>query len=450
MVAKTKKPGLAGFGNPLRIIILVAAALLGLGFSTNYFFGKDKYNVPRFHEINWNPREVTETLVTLAFADINKLPDSLKQKQISTLNKIMQLLSTKTDTALRAELSRKSSLFIHIRDMAIGNYHYDPTAIDDIPITPDLIVTYVDSGLVKGQITYPVTLKIKRFESPNIFFNKYPGFGLWALLLTMGITFYFILIAGFGFHFTSASANSLYKTHLDYKQREFFILLGSVLVFELAFDLLLLHSKTPQLSLGTIFMRSVGDVFTLANFSGYFAAAFCLVGMIISVLYMNKLKQKCKQEVMKISLVEELRTDIKRRFNTYFVFAAIILSLAIFTSGVFFSAMNNMEFIKEVSRDQGFSPVNPDMVYLYGILNSFILLLAYLPAKYMLGSLDKLIPSSSGNTKVEEGPEPTGSKTNKSRSASLGKLSTMLTELLITTSPFLASLFQNLLESIFN
>ena len=153
---------------------------------------------------------------------------------------------------------------------------------------------------------------------------------------------------------------------------------------------------------------------------------------------------------MKPELLEELRSDIKRRLNTYFVFTAIILTLAIFASSVYFSSLNSLEFTKQASRDLGYSPMNPELVYLYGIMNSFFLVLAYLPMRYLITSLGKAIPAPAPPAQ-SSGAAP-GTKPEETKTPALGRLSKMLsgvTEVLVATSPFLASLLQNLLDSIF-
>jgi hypothetical protein len=495
------KPLFPGFWDPLRVIILVAVAITGLWISYS-FIANDEKNPP-FHEISWNPREIIQTLVTNARSNVFLLADSFEKKlnkefdrtyelqkkivfdsvklgsqidsarrkigrradslekaRTTALDNIQQWLDKKSDSAIRADLSEGSSLFIHTSDLLIDDYKFvynkgSSLVTLDSPFT----VTYSDAKVFDGQLTGEITLPVKRYAATERFFNKYPGFGLWSLLLIIQTVFFCVLITGLLFHFFSASANRLYKDNLGFKPANLIYLLIGLVAFLLVIFLKLLNDDKGQLVSGKIFMLRLHDFFHLVNIIGYTAAGFCLAGMINCVIYMNKLKKESEKLVpavdnspateLKPENIEKLRTDIKQRFNVYFVFTAIILSLAIFASGTFFSSMNGMDFIKQIRKDQGFSPVNSDMVFIYGILNSFFLVLIYLPMRYMLVSLDKSIPLPAGMTPA---PGTDGDKEG-TKNTFFGKITGNMAGLktaLVAISPFLASLLQDLLDLLFS
>ena len=444
--------------SPWSTFLLAGIALVAIGWTSIYIFKPDKYNTLRFHEIDWSPKVVTARLIKKAIADTTdptkldtaKAFELQRKKHINELKRINKLLGGSTDTAFRKKFFKEPepSLFIHTSDFAIGDYQYREDDTNTfVPITPKFYVTFADSSLVNGQLSDSIQLNIKRI-SPARFFNKYPGFGLWSLLLMIQAALYFLLVAGLIYHFLSPSANKLFTDHLAYKPRSAIIIIIAMMLFVLAVYFLLFFSKTPEITPGKIFMRTLPKLFALVNAAGYLAAALCLAGMITSVINMYTLKEN--NTGMDPELVQRIRAEIRNRFNIYFIFTAIILSLAIFTTGVFFSSMNSMEFIKQVTRDQGYSPVNSDMVYLYGILNSFILIVAYLPSRFLISLFDKSIPSPP-KTGVENGGADGRTEPNKKTITSgLSAMTKNLTDVLVATSPFIASLLQNLLDYILN
>jgi len=443
--------------SPWTIFLLAGIALVAIGWTSIYIFKEDKYHTLRFHEIYWSPKDVTNQLIEKAMADTAD-PAKLdtaeafkaqRKQHIDELKKIKKLLASRTDTAFRKKFfdHPEPSLFIHTTDFAIGDYDYNKKDRNDsVPITPKVYVTFADSFLVNGQVSASVQLYIKRV-TPARFFNKYPGFGLWSLLLMIQAALYFLLIAGLIYHFISPNSNKLFKDHLGYKRRSTVIVIIAMILFVLAVYFLLFFSKTPDITPGKIFMRTLPNIFALVNAAGYLCAALCLAGMITSVINMYTLKENSAS--IDAAMVQTLRKEIKNRFNIYFIFTAIILSLAIFTTGVFFSSMNSMEFIKQVTRDQGYSPVNSDMVYLYGILNSFILIIAYLPSRFLISLFDKSIPSPKTQD-VTGAKEEQNEPDKKTLTGGLSKMMKNVTDVLVATSPFIASLLQNLLDYIFN
>lgn len=491
----------ARFADSIRIIALVAAAVIGLLFSSRFITSKSK---PPFHEIRWNPKEVLQTLLNNAEKNVNAVVDSLakaqnliwnkkrqlwikgdtsasiskemkeqlnnertkvgvgyyvdslEQTQLQTLNKIQQWLNSNSDSAIRAEISTNSTLFIHTDDFSMADYSID-TSVKPNVLQPAFLVTYRDSELIGKQISGSVILSVTQYTDTEKFYNKYPGFGLWSLLLIVQTTFYCMLIVGFLFHFLSASANSLYKKFLDYKPATLLMLLAGMAGFVFTVFFKLIRHEQGLGIKGKFFMVDLDDFFLLVNLLGHVSAAFCLVGMISSVMYMNQLKTKINNpdplKPISPAEIEQVRTEIKRRFRTYFVFIAIILTLAIFTSGIFYSGMNGLEFVKQVTKDQGYSPVDSSMVYIYGILNSFFLVIIYLPLKILLGSLDKSIPAPAKADNGGAAGQQEPGDDSKEKKTALGDLLSHfsgLKDVLITASPFLASLLQKLMDVIFS
>jgi len=499
----------SGFENSFRIISLCVAAIVGLWISSRYI-SDDEQNPP-FHEISWSPKEVIQTIINDSRNKVGELSekfistqnevatktaywrnktdtgaaakekvqeevdkfkkrigltaDSFQKKQIEALNTIQDWLNSKSDTAIRAEVFKNSTLYINTRDFSIDDYISKIDKDSNKTLSRPLRVTYVRPELAGGQITGDIFLHVKKYPATERFFNKYPGFALWSLLLIIQAIFYCVLIAAFLFHFLTASENALYKKHLDYKAGRILLLLVCVISLLLIVFFTLLNDKKGQLVSGNIFMSKLHDIFFTVNMVGHIAASFCLVGMINCVIYMSRLKKLLAIDAEKKlpadvnapnddskkltpENIELLRKDIKRRFNLYFILTAIILSLAIFTSGIFFSSMNNMEFIKQVTKDQGFSTVNTEMVYIYAVLYSFFLVLIYLPVRYMLNSLDKEIPSAATPNVTD--PQNQNDEKNKSFFSKLSTNLFGLKDVAIAASPILASLLQKLVDALFS
>src|SRR6185503_7304015 len=130
--------------SPWALFILVGIALASIGWSSIYVFQKDEYNTPRFHDISWSPKEVTSQLIEKAINDTLKLDTtkafrSQRQKHISELKKIKNLLANNTDTAIRKKNFENPSLFIHVTDFTIGYYHYEEKDTNnEVPIAPQV------------------------------------------------------------------------------------------------------------------------------------------------------------------------------------------------------------------------------------------------------------------------------------------------------------------------
>jgi len=499
-----KKP--IKFADLTRILLLVVAAISGFLLSSHFVIQKKS---PPFHEINWNPKEVLQTLVNKSLPKTNLLADSLRKRydtmvdkkeawqsksdisqeakeniaelrkksgdsaasfeqiQVNVLYKIQEWLNSRSDTAIRKQFFADSSLFIHTNNLSMADYSFDTIKFlnnskssDTIKLSdsiillkPSFLVTYKNLDLVGGQITDSLILSITQYKNTEYFFNKYPGFALWSLLIIVQITFYSVLIVGFLFHLFMPPGKDLYKQHM-HRPNMILALLGIMLVFLFTIYFRLLKNENSMHVKGELFMMSLDKFFLLVNLLGHIAAALCLVGMISCVKYLSDIKSILEspgsppQNLTPCSTeVEALRVEIKLRFRSYFIFIAIILTLAVFTSGTFYSSMNALEFVKQVTKDQGFSPVNSDMVYIYGILYSFFLVIIYLPLKFMLGFLDKSILSP----EVPDGKQlQTNNEENPVLKALKGLTSTGMKDLLITLSPFLASFLQNLWDLIFS
>jgi hypothetical protein len=130
--------------------------------------------------------------------------------------------------------------------------------------------------------------------------------------------------------------------------------------------------------------------------------------------------------------------ELRQEFNNYFYCVAIILSLAVFTTGTFFSGLNSLDIVQQISRSKGYNFLRYDFVYLYGLMHSFILLIFYLPTNFQFRKY-----AINENEKTEAETKSEGAK------GFAGDLFKSLLKIAIASSPFLASLLQSLADHLF-
>ena len=306
-------------------------------------------------------------------------------------------------------------------------------------ITPDSIDNW-DSAFMKEGYSWkspPVSFYFKDkdipckiggtaiFESERAttdiaFITKYPNAGVWIMLVLIFCSFCFLAIST-AWHLKGKIQTLFTEQKIDglSKYAYYWISLATALVIG---DMALLWNRTfydEEIVKNLFFLRhldiSIGWVIALGSIAG----AFCLAGFIytasmlsyfakplISIskeVYAQRLAVEKSKAAMAIPAAgqqavvpgqdvlddkeaeqkekETLFSNLSGIFQTYFLFASIILSLVVLCTGSLFSTVNSLDFIKLLGSDWGYSPARNDFIYLYGGLYTIILLLVYIPAR---------------------------------------------------------------------
>jgi hypothetical protein len=218
-------------------------------------------------------------------------------------------------------------------------------------------------------------VKAAPFPDSGVFLVRYPTFGLWALSLIIQATLYWLFLP-----------LMFYKIIVEPTDGEFGISRNTRVIYlavVLAICALIFITfvfgtgDDKQIVRPELFMDNLNIAFGYVNILGYLVAGVCLTGMLFCMIGAGS--EAAGANAGNYKAVKANLDTIRGRFNQYFLITAIILSLAVFTTGQFFSALNTLDFMKVYNRSIGFEYFRNETVYLYAILHSFLLLLFYLP-----------------------------------------------------------------------
>jgi len=131
----------------------------------------------------------------------------------------------------------------------------------------------------------------------------------------------------------------------------------------------------------------------------------------------------------------------KKYFNVLVWMAALVLSVAVLWTGSLFSSINSMDVFIYYRSLTNSNYLSGDFVYLYGGLHTILLLIYVLPVKFKIYNMNMTIPE------LESGNGEGGAKQAKTV---LSGVVTTLGNILLVTSPVLASFIENIIKSLFN
>lgn len=495
-------------------VIITLLGFAGFVFACFTLFYNSCKNKSVFHEVKYDPvfiskiilKERRDTLKRwLDSTDTLKAhTDKLKTDSIVILNnKVADYSSsiTKIDTHYffkhfdtagkkQVELYLKSAIELDslVRfDSLFGKKKLDSSdaiyAGDSIYNSVKLNFILFDHRLRKDTTSYRISLPIQTFYSDVDFFTKYPGFGVWALLIIVFCSCMF-MTGGFCIHTGSELDNLTSLKSCDNK-------LHYWSSFAICFILLAVFAVTSYLTFydgetirDIYFMKGLGKKIRFISVFGYTSAAFCFAGMVSVATYVKCLKKRiedipeetAKQTALteKTAALEVLlqnETDPEKKklteeeigkqkgllkasklitsnaasdyetlrnlFRKFFYATALLLALLTFCTGTLYSAADSLDFMKMIKDDMGFSPARHDFVYLYAALHTLLILLFYLPAQLLLNSYAP--PPSNTTTGPPDKGFLNGLKSQWSK----------LSEVLVVGAPLMASFAQWLLNMVF-
>ncbi|MCW3122762.1 MAG: hypothetical protein JWQ38_2254 [Flavipsychrobacter sp.] len=426
----------------LVVLVLGAAAFM---FSMKLVIGSSQDT--RFHEIVWDSRAVVSEMVTKAGNDSALITDYVKESVLPYETGKRQSMDSLLPSYRAAHLKALSGIkqkIAGLNDSLWDKYIEtrlflvpDSTNIDCLDIdsakkccTKDgscldkAEVVFMDTSFPLKQMKYKIPLPVKVYSCVDQFLSKYPLFGIWALLLVIQVTL-------FAFFITWLLVLLFVRSHdknVELIQLSIWVKLAYMIVLVVVgaglYHILLEGTDAGNaLIKRQYFMAEINQVFRIANVMGYLTAGLCLAGIVFSLIEIGKADED------KMFTKDEVEY-LESRFKHFLTIAGVLLSLAVFSTGTFISALNSLDFIKVLTRSLGHSPVPNDFVLLYGLAHTFILLIFYIPARYML---DKL---KTGSDVAAEDQSWLPIK--------------KLAQLAVVGSPLLAGMFQTLFEMFSN
>lgn len=378
-------------------------------------------------------RQKTITDSSLYTLHSQKLIDTalyaFRTRQRNTLLTIKSKMAALTDSALYITFI-KDHLFI--RDtLEPGDLRANNKTCE---CTNTVHVVFIDTSLPTGQIAYNYPLQFHWYDADH-FFSKYGSFGMWALLLIILATAYWVMI--FALPKDMKNSRDVFKT-ADENVRKRYIYIVIILCIALCIYTLFSGNRLIRPEL---FMLSLTKIFIYVNFLGYTCAAICLCGMMFCYIEVQASIDNLNADATSSTSFPDRYVQLYKKFDFYFIITAIILSVAVVTTGVFFSSLNMLDFVKQFSRSIGRTAFSYDLVYLFGLINSMVLLAVYLPVKRTFNSAKTKALKIDPNIATQLGPD-------KSASFMSGPMKRLL-EVVIASSPLMAGFLQTFLDSLF-
>jgi hypothetical protein len=422
----------------------LAALVVGAGaFGLFIFLVLGNNNRRPFHEIKWESRKIVHAIATELLAHPATIDSLVAEKA-----HFDHQHRTGADTAsvvTRHTILRKTYLrhLIDLRDSSLSasDVEWAVSAANTVSLVPGsydlaeagdkdvlpVLVNFQSNRIPGLKKTFPVQLQVSHKLLADDFLTKYSLFGLWAMLIVLQLTFFTLLIPWLYY--------KLYEPFINGKDDDYTpdprivsVHWSACVLVCLLFYYFLLVADGNSFVKPQYFMTDLQKVLGITNLMGYFAAGLCLAGMLLIYVTVRRVKERVAgegetEEKVLAERQQEYR-DAEQRFNHYFMILATILTLGALATSSLFSGLNSLPFVKEVTKAQGFSPFPSDFVYLYGIVHSAVLLVAYLQIRAQLKELQQTL------------------KIEKAEAANIS-LSKKLIDLMVAGSPLLGPILQS-------
>jgi hypothetical protein len=442
------------------IKIMLVSAFGFIGFLAGIFilFGNDifsKGDRSIFHEIEYEPANIIrpyltdsvnalQTRLDRIIDEKRKIPKSKSNDDASIMT--VDLLDTlKARTKTRLDAYKKLNSLTYLKDssafrqlnsiirfeLSLNNLDsiervFNKDFLNNIDSLRFQIFPTATNDIIAGQ----ATLRNISFQNDIAFFTKYPSVGLWAVFILVFCSFCiaFLVIC---YHLWTKIKET---TELNTKAWGYWGL-SIIIVLLLLFTGFLwkcsFYDGEPVRNI--YFMKDFTSTVQFTIFIGYISGGLCMAGCLYTAGWLSYVEEKLTTAA-NLDLVYENLRDI---FNTFFTLSAIVLSLMVLTTGTLYNVVHHLPFVRLLADDWGFEPAPADFVYLYGGLHSIFLILIYLPGRW------RFIP------RIKE-PAPRDAAANDKWYNVVKKPFGKLGDLLVASSPLIASLMQSLLDLLFD
>ncbi len=481
---------------PLLITIL---GFIGFTAACYILFNRGEKKKSGFHEIEYNAASVADNILSLktaalevtalkARADsvphnfIKILDDSVRKVEMLKLTyRLDTSLSKRVEAKLVASinldsLKRNDTLFCKTKLTEEDSVYAGGSKYREMP----LYFTLHEPELKGDTSKHLVKLPVRHFSSDIDFITKYPGFGAWALFITISFSCIFI-IAGLALDANMQLVKLVSDSGCGKGLRHLLLFVICIVLLCAFISSSMDTFYDEDVVRNLYFLKRLDTSVGCISIVGYTTAALCFAGMLYTAGYVKCFQKKIDTEISKNQLLQsqiddlglaipqaptqiekinkqakfdQLNQQVKSSkllidnasaayqklyslFKYFFYCTAILLALLTFCTGALHSAIDTLDFVRLIKRSMGFSPVRYDFVYLYATLHTLLLLLFFLPGQLLFSSYtNKTILIQPQLT------EKTIMSGFKTQFDGLGKT-------LVATAPLLASFVQWLLNLIF-
>lgn len=433
---------------PLFVVILGLLAFMG---AFKLILNGENEQV-QFHEINWNTRQVLNSVIDSSLQDsaavlssiqerqklqllpqtdvrLRALKDSLIGKQRDALLRIRGRIAVMNDTELQ-QFSGKSLRIDSLDLRLLKRMNGQDISRYQQPVT----VVFCDSTLQVKEIRKKITLTAIPYDSDR-FMVKYPVFGYWIISLVIQATLYCLLIP---YLLSIIFRRNSGEHRLSIKWKAIYVVIVIAVCVSFYFLFLNAPSDEDNIVRNELFMHNLHTVFTIINSLGYFTAALCLAGMLFTY---SDTRALLAAKTAPTYLPDLL--SVNKDFKVYFVLAALILTFAVVTTGQFYAALNTLSFVKAYNSSLGYDYFRLEIVYFYGILHTFLLLLFYIPVQLKLADANAEVAAQAAAASPGD-------------AAKIGKIfepagtAKKIIDLLVVGSPMIAAFVKNLVDLVFS
>lgn len=224
-------------------------------------------------------------------------------------------------------------------------------------------IVYMDTAFPQKQMRYKTTLPVKVYNCPEDFLSKYPPFGIWAVLLVIQVTLFSSFIPWLlQMLFWRSHDKDVKLIQLNRSVKLVYIVVIVLACLGL-YHLLMPSGDNNILVKRQYFMAGIDDVFEVANIMGYLTAGICLAGIVFSLIEIDKADED------KVFSKEEIDC-LESRFRHFLTIAGLLLSLAVFATGTFFSALNSLDLYRHQA--------GPSVIRLY-LMTMYCSMVWYIP-----------------------------------------------------------------------
>jgi|GEM_PF-1456074 len=435
----------------------------------------------RFHEID----------AGLQVADQNSLPllkrtiESAQKKEEASLG--IARINKPEDTAkikIKIDSIKKLEYKLMLRAFEQA-YKVDTFAWNagKLTIRPDLlerliskryppssqVYGYYDPEISRDPFTISSPVSIKDYYYNMEFFRKYPAFAFWLFLGILQMVMWALMIPISLSAFKSIGELHQASGTINRLGKSFILAAIALVIFCLFLYLGIIDDYVFQ---DRHFMQGFNGRIASYSVIGYIISLLCLAGYLYLTDSLSQLQKLFNQRSADLELerkaqiqaasndalalaaietnpviinltaekktIEDQFNEAKTFFNLFLGMAALVLSMLIFWVASMFNAINSLEVFKYYKAVSGHNFAANDFIYLFGGLHSILLAIFVLPAKFKIMELNARFP------KPADSP---ASSTGDFLKGLLKNMGTTIREILVVSSPLLASFLQNLFTS---
>lgn len=469
--------------------ILVTFGVCGFVVSIFLLFGMPGCNKNRFHEIDIkikyadsaarvqltgllekHKKDTCDLLALKSKAepkDVNEI--ARLKKHCDSLDELTNKLKAETQSLQYNNKDTLKGLIPRLglhRDSILGVVKTGPKH------ATTLMYHYLAPEYSNEAVPVPVLVTTKPFETTQEFITKYPNYAFWLFLgmLFMVMCFLMIPICVAIYRSINLQLESMKLNHRYW--RNFLLASAGTVIFCAVVYAGLIDRYIAD---NRYFTDSLILITYAYGFAGYLVAVLCFGGYLYIADLIHQLQAAYRQGMSNLTeLIKTKRAEAandkeqlaaieedpqikeqhsanerikdnykqaKKYFNVLVWMAALVLSVAVLWTGSLFSSINSMDaftFYWSLSKS---SYLSGDFVYLYGGLHTILLLIYVLPVKFKIYNMNMTIPE------LENGSGESGTKQAKTV---LSGIATTLGNILLVSSPVLASFIENVVKSFFN